>query len=134
MGAKHISIYSNALVLVHKCQSALIDFDFYNADELQRRISELENLRDNNKAIDWCVAGIYASRCKKSKDELLSLMGKDTWLSAKEALDWGFVDEVVNDDSAQSPVLNVSVAEELSGQGLAYASAHVQKGVYNRQN
>ena len=44
--------------------------------------------------IDLNIAAMYADKCKKDKQALLDLMKVGGWLTAQEALDWGFVDEI----------------------------------------
>lgn len=119
MGAKRITIDADACFLVHKCMNLVFEWDYLNADELDAHIKDLEKMKNNQQVLDGCVAGLYAKRCKKTKEELLELMSKDTWLSAQEALEWGFVDEITDDaEDKQSAVLSdVSVAS-LSAAGI----------------
>jgi len=41
------------------------------------------------------MATIYMGRCTKTEAELQAALGAETYLSADEALEWGFVTEVV---------------------------------------
>ena len=118
MGAKRISIDANALFLVHKCLSFVLEFDAMNADQLAEHIAELEKMKQNNETIDSCIAGLYASRCKKPKEDLLALMKEGAWLTAEQALEWGFVDEITNAKDDAAPVLTNVVADALAQQGI----------------
>ncbi|MGN0236755.1 MAG: Clp protease ClpP [Lepagella sp.] len=117
MGAKRISIDADAAFLVHRCSNLVFEWDFMNADQLDEHIKKLEKQKAEQQTIDTIVAGLYARRCKKTKDELLQLMSKDTWLTAKEALEWGFVDEITDDVDDKEP-LTESTAAALSSAGM----------------
>lgn len=118
MGAKHVSIDANALFLVHKCMSAVLEWDWMNADELEAHIAELQKTKADNDTIDGCIAGLYASRCKRPKEDLLALMKEGAWLTAKQALDWGFVDEITDQAEDEAPVVTDAVADALAKSGI----------------
>lgn len=117
MGAKRITIDADAAFLVHRCSNLVFEWDYMNADQLDEHIRKLEKQKSDQQNIDAIVAGLYARRCKKSKDELLKLMSKDTWLTAQEALDWGFVDEITDDAEDKQP-LSPESAAAISSAGM----------------
>lgn len=117
MGAKKITIDADAAFLVHRCASIVFAWDYMNADQLEEHIKQLEKQKEDQQTLDTIVAGLYARRCKKSKEELLQLMSKDTWLTAREALDWGFVDEITDDAEDKEP-LSESTAAAMSSAGM----------------
>ena len=128
MGAKHITIDADALYLVHKCMSLVLEWDYMNADELEAHIKELEKTKKDNETIDGCIAGMYAKRCKKSKDELLALMKEGAWLTAQQALEWGFVDEITNEADDSAPELTDTVATAIADAGIPMPPIKVKKG------
>lgn len=130
MGAKHVSIDANALFLVHKCMSVVFEWDYMNADELAAHIADLEKLRKDNDTIDGCIAGMYASRCKKPKDELLALMKEGAWLTARQALEWGFVDEITDDPEDAAPEITDVVADAFAKEGIPMPPVGVRKGSF----
>ena len=130
MGAKRITIDADALFLVHKCMALVLEWDYMNADELAAHIAELEKTKKDNETIDGCIAGMYAARCKKSKDQLLELMSKDNWLTPKQALEWGFVDEITNDPDDSKPELTDSVASVMASAGIPLPPIDVKKGSF----
>lgn len=117
MGAKRITIDADAAFLVHRCSNFVFEWDYMNADQLDEHIRKLEKQKSEQQNIDAIVAGLYARRCKKSKDELLKLMSKDTWLTAQEALEWGFVDEVTDYAEDKQP-LSPESAAAISSAGM----------------
>lgn len=117
MGAKRITIDADAAFLVHRCLNLVCEWDYMNADQLDEHIRKLEKQKEDQQNIDAIVAGLYARRCKKSKEELLQLMSKDSWLTAQEALDWGFVDEITDDAEDKQP-LSPESAAAISSAGI----------------
>lgn len=98
LGAKHIAMEEDALYLIHKCSVTVFEWANMNEEQLAQRIKELEHTRANSMKIDVAVAQAYAKRTGKTKEELLDLMSKELWLTASEALEYGFVDEVIESD------------------------------------
>ncbi len=64
------------------------------------------------------MAQMYASKCHKSPEDFLELMKKGGWLTAKEALEWGFVDEVTNYEEDAAPVMTDSIAADMASSGI----------------
>lgn len=118
MGAKHISIDEDAAFLVHKCLSPIMEWAYMNADDLDEHIKKLEGIKKDNETIDSCVAGMYARRCKKSKEELLSLMKVGGWLTPEQALEWGFVDEITRYKEDKKEPLSAAAISSLSDAGI----------------
>lgn len=117
MGAKRVTIDADAAFLVHRCSSIVFAWDYMNADQLDEHIKQLEKQKEDQQTLDTIVAGLYSRRCKKTKDELLQLMSKDTWLTAQQALEWGFVDEITDDAEDKEPV-SESTAAAMSSAGM----------------
>lgn len=118
MGAKHVSIDANAMYLVHKCSSVIFKWAQLNADQLAEYIKECERMKRDQEKIDLNIASAYAARCKRDKKELLDLMKEGAWLSAQEALKWGFVDEITNDPDASKPTVTDEVVSYMMSAGI----------------
>lgn len=127
MGAKHISIDADALFLVHKCSVPVFEWDYMNADELDAHIAELQKMKQDNSTIDGCIAGLYAKRCKKTKDELLALMKEGAWMTAKQAKEWGFVDEITDEADDKQPSLSDETAATMSCAGIPLPPGYTKK-------
>jgi ATP-dependent protease ClpP protease subunit/cell division protein FtsB len=130
MGAKRVTMDADALILVHKCMNLVFEWDYMNADELEAHIQELQKMKADQATIDGCIAGMYAKRCKKSKDELLALMKEGAWLTAKQALEWGFIDEITNAPEDAAPVVDESTLSVINSAGLPMppAQSSLKKG------
>lgn len=118
MGAKKICIEPDAFFLVHKVMISFFDWSVHNADSLQQYIEALTAQKKDLETLDSSVAATYANRCKKPVKDLLDLMKEGKWLTASQALDWGFVDEVKELAGSQSPKLTKAVADAFAAQGL----------------
>ena len=117
LGAKHISIDASAMYLVHKCSAEFFEWGNLNADQLATVRDNCEAaIRDLNK-LDNNVASMYSAKCSKPQSDLLDLMREGGWLTAKEAKEWGFVDEITDLDEAK-PVLTDAVASAMAAAGM----------------
>ncbi|MBQ1858963.1 MAG: Clp protease ClpP [Paludibacteraceae bacterium] len=126
LGAKHITMDASAMYLAHKCSTEFFQWAQLNADQLADQIASLEQLKTDLEKMDANVAGMYSRKCKKDADALLALMKVGGWLSAKEALDWGFVDEITNADEDKAPVLTDAVASAMASVGMPIPNLPVE--------
>lgn len=83
--ADKVMITENSRYLVHEAISGV-----------GGKKDELKNAAEILQKVDEQMLSIYIKRTGKTRAELEELMKKDTYLSAWEALEWGFVDEVIN--------------------------------------
>lgn len=119
LGARHISMDSSAMYLVHKCSVTVFKWQEMNSDQLQQLIDDISKRKANLDKLDENVAQMYATRCKKQPADLMALMKVGGWLTAKEALEWGFVDELTDNEEDDKPVeLTQSVAHALAMAGI----------------
>ncbi len=125
LGAKHISIDANAMYLVHKCSTEFFRWCDLNADNTQDLINELHAQKNDLDKLDANIASMYSAKCKKDVKDLLELMKVGGWLSAQEALEWGFVDEVTNSNE-QAPVLTDALASAMANAGMPIPNIPVQ--------
>ena len=69
---------------------------------------DMQHMADILKTANETIASAYILKTGKSKDEILAMMDKETWLTAEKAKEYGFIDEVMftNDDSKFQLVAN----------------------------
>ena len=118
MGAQHITMDSSAMYLVHKCSAEFFQWASLNADQLQAQIDQLAQMKTDLEKMDWNVAQMYARKCKKRVEDLLSLMKTGGWLTAEEAQQWGFVDSLTNLQEDAVPVLTEDLAASMQAYGM----------------
>ena len=118
LGAAHISIDAGAMYLVHKCSMAFFEWGSLNADQFATLIADCEKIKADLDKLDQNVARLYAARCKRKPEDLLALMKVGGWLSAKEAHDWGFVDEITDLADEPAPRLTDTLASAMASEGM----------------
>lgn len=136
LGAKHIAMDEDALYLIHKCSVTVFEWASMNEEELAEHIKKLEHTRQNSMKVDVAVARAYAKRTGKTTDELLELMSKELWLTADEAKEYGFVDEVIKTEEKQKAevVLTSSMEERFKEAGIPIPSMlkHEEESFFSR--
>ncbi len=83
MAGRKISIAENAMVMIHRAWSVAMG----NAEDMRKTADLLEK-------VDGTIVDTYASRTKRSKDDLRTWMAAETWMTAQEAVDRGFADAI----------------------------------------
>lgn len=93
---------ANSLFMVHRpaCMT------YGNADDLEKTIQVLEKTEDG-------LIQNYMRRFKGTEDELRGLLADETWLSADEAKEWGFVDEVISGAKIAASAKGIKIGEQV---------------------
>ena len=94
MAGDTVKIAPTAQIMIHK---AWTDSQG-NADDLEHQANVLGT-------IDQSIASAYEKKTGMNQDELLQMMSNETWLTAKDAVDKGFADEIMF-EYEQTPVFN----------------------------
>lgn len=118
LGAKRICMSKHAFMLVHKCSNFIDAWGSYNADQMQELIDQLTQNKKENDKIDVVIAQLYAEKCGKSINEILDILKKEEWLTADEALEYGFIDEIVDTPDMQKTNFTAELAVKFNRIGL----------------
>ena len=98
MKAKSVKIARGSMMLIHNSSQMLDVWTSANKEKIDEIIKAFQHEREQLDTIDKCLADIYAMKNGKSIDENLEMMSKEKWLTAKDALDFGLVDSILDDD------------------------------------
>ena len=88
MAADTVVISPTAQMMIHK---ALLGYVSGNSDDLDKASNAL-------KASDQGIVNAYVAKTGKSEDEIMELMRNETYMSAQEAVELGFADEIMTFD------------------------------------
>lgn len=116
MGAKKVRMSRYALFLAHKVSSYVEEWGRYNADELRAVVSKMTRQGEELDKMDSVCASVYAAKCGKPAGELLKFLKEARWITAKEALDMGLVDELI-EEGAEEPV-TAAMREHFTAMGM----------------
>lgn len=98
MAGDKVNISPTAQIMIHKAWSQPAG----NADDLEHEASILNG-------IDQSIASAYEGKTGMKRSDLLQLMSNETWLTAQDAVDKGFADEIMFvDDKQLQPVNAIS--------------------------
>lgn len=96
-GAKVIKMYSDCMLYVHCSSKEVFYWQSMNAEQLkQMGIANAGDIKQLE-TIDRIIADKYASRGKRSADDMLAVMKAHPWLTAKECQDYGLIDEIIQE-------------------------------------
>lgn len=115
MGAAKVVMSRYSLFLVHKVRSWTDQWGYFNADEITELINALKKQQDGNDKFDNVLVAMYCNKTGKSAPEIKSLLSEDKWMSAEEAKEWGFIDEVSDDGKPVRIDSHVNDAFEMLG-------------------
>jgi ATP-dependent Clp protease protease subunit len=97
MAGDNIYISEVAMMLIHNPMFIL--WGYYNADDLESLIADLEKTREP-------IIGAYANKTGMSRDEIIEIMdgedGQGTWFTADEAIDASLADEYIPEESEEA--------------------------------
>lgn len=86
-----------SLTMIHGASSFM--YGYYNAKDMKKSIKQIN-------AIDKSIAEIYAKETGMDVETAKTMMSNTTWMSAQDALDKGFADEIVDTGSSVTMSLN----------------------------
>lgn len=84
MAGNTIEIAEGAFMMIHRAWGVAIG----NVDEMRRYADLLDT-------VDGTIRDVYAARTKQSADDIKAWMDAETWFTAKEAVENGFADRMV---------------------------------------
>lgn len=84
MAGDKVNISPTAQIMIHQAAVAVGG----NKDDLAHEATVLDG-------IDQSIALAYAQKTGMSEDDLLNMMAQETWLTATDAVDKGFADEIM---------------------------------------
>lgn len=112
MGADKVVISPTAQIMIHRASFKEVTG---NSDDLERASCAL-------KSIDKSIINAYISKTGLGEDKLMDMMKKETYMSAHEAVELGFADEVMNFSAVANGADNM-----LSDEEIANARAEMQE-------
>ena len=95
MAGDTVSIAPTAQIMIHKAWTRVDG----NADDLGHEAGVLSG-------IDKSIASAYELKTGMKQSDLLQMMSNETWLTAQDAVDKGFADEIMFVNEDDEPVMN----------------------------
>lgn len=93
---------SNSLFMVHRPSTIAMG----NADDFEKTIQVLEKTEDG-------LIQNYMRRFNGTEDELRQMLQDETWFTADEAKEWGFVDEVIEGAKIAASAKGIKIGEQV---------------------
>lgn len=84
LAADKIEMTANSLFMIHSPMSNV----FGNKSQMRKQINALEK-------VESTMLNVYSKKTNLSEEKIALMLDTETWLSADEALEFGFVDEVI---------------------------------------
>ena len=118
MGAKHVSMAKNALILIHNSMTWVDEWGSRNKEQIDAAIDRLKFQRDQLSTIDDVLAQIYADRNGRSVDDVKAKMKVAAWIKAADAKDFGIVDEIIEAEKVEDQAPNMITESMMNEMGL----------------
>lgn len=102
MSGKKITMPSNAMMMIHNPSGGV----YGNAEDMRDTAEILDKIRDS-------IANVYITRTGLEREKINSMMDAETWLSAQEAKDMNFCDEISEPIQIAAKADSESIRREL---------------------
>ncbi|BBM60119.1 ATP-dependent Clp protease proteolytic subunit [Leptotrichia hongkongensis] len=115
----------NALFMIHNP----ITFAYGNNQEMQKTVEMLDKVKNS-------IIETYLNKTKTDKETLSELMDNETWMDAEMAKDYGFVDEIVDEEVGKEFVENKLIINNMAFDISKFKNFRKVKGVVinNKKN
>jgi ATP-dependent protease ClpP protease subunit len=91
LAGKTVKAYANSMMMIHNTWVCAVGNRVF-----------LRDAADILEKLDESMVEIYASNSNVGKKEIRSMMDAETWLTAKEAKDKGFIDSIIDGKAARA--------------------------------
>ncbi len=91
-----VAMNASAYMMIHNPMVGLLGY--YNVDELKSLIDELKSIKNG-------VVEGYMTKTNLDAEKIAKLMDAETWMTASEAVSYGFADEIIT-TSSKSNITN----------------------------
>lgn len=118
MSGDTVRMHRSAMMMIHNPWTVSAG----EADDLRKDADMLDKVRD-------ALIGAYMDKSGKSRDEILDIMNAETWLTAEEAVEMGFADEVIED---RENVQDRIAALDLSLINMEHAPQAIRRLVHSK--
>ena len=95
MAADKIEIAANGRMMIHEASTAMAG----DAEKMRQTANLLEGISDE-------IAAIYSMKTGKTQKEMRDLMKGETWMTAKQAVEMGFADEIFDTKTKAMSILD----------------------------
>ncbi|EMF0060379.1 Clp protease ClpP [Enterococcus hirae] len=95
MAGDHVSIAPTGQIMIHRAWTTISG----NTEALDHASVFLEGT-------DQAICNAYELKTQLPRDQIIQMMGNETWLNAQEAVDKGFADEILFMDTTKSTTMN----------------------------
>ena len=102
MKAKSVKIAKGSLMLIHNASYAVDLLTMANKQEMDEIIKRLSKDREDLDTYDKAIASIYSARNGKTIEENMARMDQNKWMTDQEAVDFGIVDAIIDDDETKT--------------------------------
>jgi len=107
LAGDRVVMAENALFMVHKASGMV----YGNSDDMRDFAEKLDK-------VNGSIATTYMSKTGKENDEIDEMMKTETWLTAKDALEHGFIDEISGEADMSACVKFVPVMQKAKFQRI----------------
>lgn len=101
MGAKEVDMVDGSLMLIHNVSTEVWEWQMANKEQLDQLIAFFQKERKDLDTIDRVIASLYAKKNGKSVEDCMTKMTAAAWLSPQDALDFGLIDHIVEDEDVK---------------------------------
>jgi ATP-dependent Clp protease, protease subunit len=97
LGGDVIKMQASAYMMIHEAMFGILGY--FN-------ISDLKGMIDELKVINAGIVEAYAAKTKMEPEKLQKLMADETWMTASEAVAYGFANEVISGPGKTTNLVN----------------------------
>ena len=98
-----VKMPKNALFMIHNP----ITFAYGNNQDMQKTLEMLNKVKNS-------IIETYLNKAKTDKETLSELMNNETWMNAEEAKEYGFIDEILDENVEKEVIENKLIINNMA--------------------
>lgn len=115
MAGGRVVMHTGSMMMIHDPMAMAMG----DSEDMRKAAQMLDKVRDS-------IVSIYMQKTGHDRDTLEQMMNEETWLTAEEAVEWGFADELVGEgpDEAEESIARLDLSWlQTIPDGVAHAVA-----------
>ena len=95
-----VSMYPGTMMMIHNPWNIAMG----DAEDMRKNAETLDKIRDS-------LVAIYERKTGQDRDTITAMMDEETWLTAEDALEWGFADEIIEPAAGADPAAAIALLD-----------------------
>jgi len=108
-----VSMYDTGAILIHDLSQYIEVMGQLKKEDFESLVGELRRNIDNLESLNKLAVKMYKRKTGRTDDEIKNLMAQDRWILSDEALEFGLIDKIIEDEKGVKAEVKIAASKQL---------------------